>query len=476
MGKVAKNSDSTVAAPQPQFEFLFVAMGQGDCTMVRCPNRDVVIIDCGHAAKGLGEKTTWWEEAALILRDWCGDEKKIKALILSHKDQDHINMVTKMFLTQYQFEERELTNSTNGNRKYTLEPLNIEKIYYSGDVKLYTAGGTNHVIHEYNSERISVVNGDPRDVISDGNWSVKIIASEVPVDVIKEDNEDTCTSDNAGSIVTLFSIGEKKALICADTTFSTERHLLFKRRTEITDCALIQVPHHGSENASSKDFVKLVNPEAAIVSVGFIEHSHRHPRGHVIDKWLDDDTRLAKSTSSIHEFDSWYPCHTDDNKKFSYSSILATWEKEGLKATSTSNESTTTFLSYATKSNYPIAVRRISESNWYLFRDSTTNSLYMTSQGTHVFFLNSQSIKYEEYEPYFKRTIFNIFPDSEEGVSAKRRGRSRELNRGSDDDRESRSRSRSRISSVNSEYDEQGSSEGEKRHKNRSRSRSPERQ
>jgi len=45
----------------------------------------------------------------------------------------------------------------------------------------------------------------------------------------------------------------------------------------------LKVAHHGSKTSSSIDFLKKVNPQKAIISVGE-ENKHGHPSSEVIDR------------------------------------------------------------------------------------------------------------------------------------------------------------------------------------------------
>ncbi len=116
-----------------EFKFVFVAIGQGDFCMVRCPDGKIVVIDCGRTSQGLGQ-TTWVDETAILLRDgsWAGgNNNKVDALILTHPDADHYNQVVNLFnkiewVGDLYLPSREITLS-----KPVVNALSIDKIYIS---------------------------------------------------------------------------------------------------------------------------------------------------------------------------------------------------------------------------------------------------------------------------------------------------------------------------------------------------------
>src|SRR5689334_3006063 len=78
------------------FDIVCFYMGQGDCSMIRCPDGRIVMVDCGS-------KFDFSEASLKIAADlvrhpkWAGGNNNcIDALILTHKDQDHYNQAGKV--------------------------------------------------------------------------------------------------------------------------------------------------------------------------------------------------------------------------------------------------------------------------------------------------------------------------------------------------------------------------------------------
>jgi competence protein ComEC len=58
---------------------------------------------------------------------------------------------------------------------------------------------------------------------------------------------------------------------------------------------VLKVGHHGSKTSSSDGFLKLVNPEIAVVSVGY-RNKFRHPSNDVLE-------RISQYAEKIHRTD-----------------------------------------------------------------------------------------------------------------------------------------------------------------------------
>jgi beta-lactamase superfamily II metal-dependent hydrolase len=350
------------------FDIICFYMGQGDCSLIRCPDGTMVMIDCGSKSDF---QSDYLKIAASQVRDpdWAGNKMRIDALILTHKDADHHSQVGWV-----------LGETTVGATKY--KKLTVDKIYFSwaaaddSPLGRYTANGLNKVVYDHYFETAALyevtirdeddsrnyyqtwdkadgfkkVVKDPKTGAStvpiagrkltlfagttDGGkaWSVSLIAGNVlketkPIADLGKDEEgypfkDTATEDNARSLITLLEIGTQKALFCGDATFSTEHFLVKSQSALIGGAQFILAPHHGSENASSIPFVNAVRARQVGVSSEYMEHAHLHPRQTALKRWL------AKARASApHALDYW---EIDPSKA---DTTLKDWNKKGLSIT-----------------------------------------------------------------------------------------------------------------------------------------------
>jgi len=354
------------------FDIICFYMGQGDCSLIRCPDGTMIMIDCGSKADF---PPAFLQIVARQVRDpdWAGNNMCIDALILTHKDADHHSKVG-LILGD--------TTTSDGKKTTKYAKLPVKQIYFSwsrsdtSPLGRYTANGLNKVVYSHyfatnelrevtiNSAKDSdnfyqrwtkaddfkTVTPDPatkqnkipiggrklmlfQGVTPGGKvWSVSLIAGNVLkengiiADLGDDENgnpfKDGATEDNARSLVTLLEIGPKpmKALFCGDSTFSTEHFLTKYQSAYLSNAQFLLAPHHGSEWASSPPLVKAVKPVQVAVSAAYMEHSHLHPRGRALQRWHD---KAGLDTS--HPIDYWTTNSRDADD------TLTDWKKRGLQ-------------------------------------------------------------------------------------------------------------------------------------------------
>ena len=78
---------------------------------------------------------------------------------------------------------------------------------------------------------------------------------------------------NEQGLSVIGSSGDFDVLITGDMSSTTERALV--RTYPMPDIEALLVSHHGSRSASDMDFLRVITPEVAIISVG--ENAYGHP-------------------------------------------------------------------------------------------------------------------------------------------------------------------------------------------------------
>lgn len=283
-----------------EFKIMSVDMGQGDCTVIQCPDGKVVIIDCGSAA-GLPPES--FQAANDTLNAWLGGQT-IWALIITHPDKDHYNKfwdflvnadnetlpVKEVFFSSARSEisplgnynqsgiGNELLRGTFGN----VVLIEVSLTPHTQEIKKWLGSSSYQV-----STPNDVENHQALVVKNDGDenlWSINVIAGNVP-----SASRSASEKSNAASLVVLLKTANQKILFTGDATTDTQDYLYntFHGGTTISDLHLMQIPHHGSAGCASTDqFRALLNPRGFIVSVGIINDSHRLPRYSVLNAWL----------------------------------------------------------------------------------------------------------------------------------------------------------------------------------------------
>jgi beta-lactamase superfamily II metal-dependent hydrolase len=275
----------------------FFSMGQGDCTLITCPNGKTVMVDCGTAR---------WEDTSLQeVRDevysdnFLKNYNKVDALIFTHPDKDHYNQLYQVLETD----------------------VRLETVYHSAQLTNYYIDAVGpwiqHVANKGTITAVTLNAASPKPVAAvpvlsgktaaNIDWSIAILASNVAQATGIRDNS---TPNNTGSVVTLIVYEDVKILICGDATLSTERFLCDNFANQIRDVTVLQVPHHGSLTSSSVEFIKLTNPEIVIVSSALDSGSLHLPRLEVLDRYMDPDgttfSGVTKRLQNSNAHDVYY--------------------------------------------------------------------------------------------------------------------------------------------------------------------------
>lgn len=273
-----------------EMNFAFIDMGQGDCTIISCPDNQVLVVDCGSTGY-LPEDS--FDAARELVRDWADGNSVY--VILTHPDRDHYNKIVHLLagadpvdVVNIHFSLALSDESPLGN--YDESSVN-SSMALLGNPDLYelTLNATTHqrkgwssAIKNYKSlwktENISPAG---RVLLSGAGWSITMIAGNVAtqfqVDAI---------ITNTASICTLAQFAGEKLLLTGDALSETMDYLYASHRAQITNVSILQMPHHGSGGSlPTLAFRDAVNPVSIIVSVSQLCDRFHMPTKEVIDMW-----------------------------------------------------------------------------------------------------------------------------------------------------------------------------------------------
>ena len=217
------------------FQVVFFDIGQGDSIFVQTPYGYQVLIDGGPTDIVL-------EKLGGVMNFW---DKSIDVVVLTHPDHDHIAGLIEV-LKKYKVDFvlwngllKETGESSEWERLLQEKPIET-RIVFSG-YKIITPMVTFDILHPFESlENMKVKN---------------INNSSVVLRVVFEDTSFLLTGDIGSSI---------------------EKEILKKENLISSD--VLKIAHHGSKTSSLEEFVKIVNPAVAVISVGKNNpYNHPHP-------------------------------------------------------------------------------------------------------------------------------------------------------------------------------------------------------
>ena len=83
-------------------------------------------------------------------------------------------------------------------------------------------------------------------------------------------------------------------IFTGDIEKDAEKFLLGQGFSPALKSTIIKVPHHGSSSSSIEEFIKAVNPEAAVFSVGYNNQFH-HPNKKVLKRYKDAGAKIYRT-------------------------------------------------------------------------------------------------------------------------------------------------------------------------------------
>ena len=209
----------------------FIDVGQGDAALVQTKDGNL-LIDAG---------TPDSTEALLGYIDAL-DLDTLEYAIFTHPHSDHIGGATRL-LKAYSFQNIVLPDAVSTS--YSFEKM----------------------IDAIEAENCNVIEGKAGVSFQFGDTQVELLAP-----VLEHGEEEL----NNASVVAKVTYGTVSFLFTGDAEQISENEML-ERDAEALDSDILKVGHHGSSTSSSKDFLRAVSPEVAIVSAGqYNENGHPH--------------------------------------------------------------------------------------------------------------------------------------------------------------------------------------------------------
>ena len=219
-----------------EVEYHFIDVGQGDATLIRTPEGDI-LIDAGENSA---------EEELKNYLDLCGVDVLYYA-IFTHPDSDHIGGAD-MVLAEY-------------------EVLNVIKPELEKDTKVYT-----RMMEAIAAEGCTVYNALPGETYSLGEFDMFVFGPDP--------NNKKLDSNNS-SIVIKATWGNTTAMLTGDAEEPAEESILATFSADELGSMLLKMGHHGSKTSSTDVWLAAVKPTIAVISCGK-DNKYGHPHAEVL--------------------------------------------------------------------------------------------------------------------------------------------------------------------------------------------------
>ncbi len=262
-----------------ELRLAFLDIGQGDATLITFPNQEKMLIDCARDRTVL----------SALGRNMHSYDRTIDYLVATHPDADHY-----------------------GGCIDVLKRYRVRHIYFNG----FDKEGSALLKEFHRTVQQEITDGGADLTIVTTTHYLEIASTTLhflyPDHAIMLDPRVPGVKEiesNNTSIVTRISYGNHDILMTGDMEQPLEQYLLRSFGTTLQS-EVLKVGHHGSISSSGEDFVKIVSPQYAIISVGK-NNSYGHPANRVLARLerikarvlrtdLLGDILMTISTSSIY--------------------------------------------------------------------------------------------------------------------------------------------------------------------------------
>jgi competence protein ComEC len=233
---------AAVSMPDDKLHVSVLDVGQGDAILIQTPNRQDILIDGGpdpqKLSLELGERLPFWD-------------RTIELLVLTQPQADHLTGLIEI-IKQY-------------NVSQILEPpLTSDSILYTQWRELISEKNINHSIVCANQ------------TIDLGNDIILELLN--PSDTLMYNTSDDI---NNNSLVMRLVYDEVSFLLAADIEYEAEYNLIMQRAN--LNSTVLKIAHHGSNTSSTNEFLAVVDPDIAVISVG-AKNRFNHPHPDVLNR------------------------------------------------------------------------------------------------------------------------------------------------------------------------------------------------
>lgn len=224
--------------PTYPLSIIFFDVGQGDSVLIETSNKIKILIDTGPDSR-IVEKMA---STSKII------DNKIDYVILTHPDMDHI-----------------------GGMVGLLENFEIKNIIFNFDFSI-DSKYIDELSQSINNENANIIKGfDSSDMYIDDCYFDFIWPKN-------EQNSQTSLSENDSSISIKISYKGFDLFLGGDISIDIENII----GNDINEIEVMKLSHHGSNTSNGLEFLELLSPEYAIISVGK-NNKYNHPAKNVIN-------------------------------------------------------------------------------------------------------------------------------------------------------------------------------------------------
>lgn len=256
-----------VVSNEPKLVFHFIDVGQGDATLISCPNGENILVDAGSTSGASAENLREYIEDTLRNREY-----RIHSLIITHPDADHYNLLEE-----------------------ALGGIPITNAYWAGVYQDFRGREFKEWFFGNHPPYSKLIRLSEEFFNDERNANTDITCGDADIYILAAGIKAKRSRKNALSIVIMVDFGDLEAILTGDATTDTEAAIMSRYTSDWLNVDLLKVGHHGSlVTSTSQQWVDTLKPNYSVISAGY-NNSHGHPRKEVVDRLLP---HISDTTSS----------------------------------------------------------------------------------------------------------------------------------------------------------------------------------
>lgn len=267
----------------------YIDVGQGDCIYIAFPDGTDMLIDCG--SQGGSSK---YQTSAISDLKALNPDGKIDRVMATHSDTDHISYLDEVLL-EFQVCNVYMPNIRSNNLDKSVKICGRDvKVGDLDASKLKKFTDKDTIDTEKYTEFFIAALSEPNCniTLNIGKYEIRGQDYTFTFYCLSQEEWDSrslktkagypdATQINAVSPIGILEYAGRRLVFTGDSNNSNEKY--YCETYPYVDCDVLKVAHHGSRTSSSKDFLKHVKCEYAVISVGD-GNSYGHPEQETLDR------------------------------------------------------------------------------------------------------------------------------------------------------------------------------------------------
>ncbi len=274
----------STSAEVAELTVIYMDAGQGDCTLILFPDgKTNWMVDCGSIKNGQIVRS---EIVKVLDRVLPSRGNTVQRLILTHPDQDHYNLLSTVV---------------------PMIPNGVGEIVYGGEMTQYK----NQLDKNYTYNLLVNFGNKAISPSAKVNWNPTTIGGAI-VSFLAANASGNVNDTNNNSVVLLVEYMNYKFFLMGDAEIPTENFILGNwtaSSLQSTFGVALKMGHHGSDTASSQNWVQTIKPTALIVSAdtrGFGKFNRGMPANSKITNAVSWSGRVGTLHQSLsHNYVVW---------------------------------------------------------------------------------------------------------------------------------------------------------------------------